>query len=183
MSSIYDVVITGASGAAPNNGFIDPKTVYSYMENADSTPANYANSLAKSRANHRHKNLIGTLFDNPVMKIVSITPGGSPTSDVAPSNLTVRVEVDGISVVTTRDENNSNAILTGVAAVKRIFARPLIRVSTAVGMEVYDPTQSGAPGNTTQYARTGPRFVAETVGYVYSTLTAAEAAVSVTQVS
>ena len=138
--SLYQVTITENNEAAPNDGFVDPTTVYQYLSLSDSPPTTYAASVAKSRANRRHKWV------------------------VLPS---------------TPDENNPGVILTDVAAVTRFFARCLIR-SEITMLEALDPTLATAPGNTTQYARTGPRFDLQTVGPVFDSLSAAEAAITTT---
>jgi hypothetical protein len=180
--SIYDITIAGTAGAAPADGFIDPKTVYAYGNDTSPTkPTSYAKSLAKSRANRRHKSVVGMVQFYSGMQITNVTLGGSPTADAPASNIVYRIEIADVNAVVTKDENNAGAILTGVPAIRRIFARALAKAETVL-LDVLDPTTATAPGNTTSYARAGTRFNIETVGALYANVTAAEAGVTVTLV-
>lgn len=181
--SIYDITIAGTSGAAPSDGFIDPKTVYAYT-NATATdkPTTYAASLAKARGNRRHKNVLSAVQFNSAIHIASVTPGGSPNANTAPTNIVYRVHISDINAISTPDESNKPAKLTGNAAVKRLFARALVR-SESVLLEVLDPTTATAPGNSTPFARAAARFNIETVGALYNTLVAADSAVTITPVA
>ena len=180
--SIYDITIAGVTAAAPADGFIDPKTVYAYANiSASDKPTSYANSLAKSRANRRHKNVIMAVQFYSGMQIISVTAGGSPSASVAPTNVVYRIEIGDVSLISTPDEHNAGQTLTGTAAIKRIIARALTK-SENVMLDVLDPTTATAPGNTTSYARAGTRFNVETVGPLYASLTLAEAGVTVTAV-
>lgn len=175
---LYDITIAGVSAAAPSDGFIDYKTVYVYgNEDAEDVPATYAASLAKARANHRHKSVVMSIQFYSGMQIVNVTLGGTPDSNTAPTSIVYQVDCD-LASVTTPDESSPGDTLTGEDAVKRIVARALVKAETKA-MEVLDPTTATAPGNTTLYARSGPRTNVETVGALYATLTLAEAGVTV----
>ncbi len=181
--STYDITIAGVGGAAPADGFIDPKTVYAYanVSSADK-PTSYANSLAKSRANRRHKNVVlGVQFFSG-LQIVSVTVGGSPSASTAPTNIVYRVTIGNVDSVAVEDENNAGETLKGIPAIKRIIARALIKQESIL-LDVLDPTTATAPGNNTAFARAGTRFNVETVGALYANLAAAEAGVSVTLVA
>lgn len=183
--NIYDITIAGVSGAAPSDGFIDPQTVYAYTNATPSDhPSTYATSLAKSRANRRNKNLINSIQFYSGMHIISMTVGGTPSCDVAPTSLIVRVEIGDVNSISVADESNAGATLTGLPAMKRIIARPLVNSETIM-LEVLDPTTNNAPGvnNATAYARAGARFNIETVGPLYTTIAAAEASITLTLVS
>ena len=180
--SIYDINIAGVTAAAPADGFIDPKTVYAYTNvNANDKPSSYANSLAKSRANRRAKNVVLGLQFYSGVQIVSVTAAGSPTASTAPTSIVYRISIDDINSVKVDDENNAGQKLTGTAALERIVARALCKQETVL-LDVLDPTTSTAPGNTTQFARAGTRFNLETVGALYANVAAAEAGITVTLV-
>ncbi len=157
-------------------GFVDPTTIYQYIE-AGETPANYANSLAKSRAHHRHKSIIMAIQFYSGLNVVDVVPVNSDV-DAPLTRVRYIVEIENINSVSVEDETNPGTMLTGTDAVQRIVARVLTRTWTRA-LEVFDPTTAVARGNTTPYARTGPRVVNDTIGPVYANLTAAEAAVSV----
>jgi hypothetical protein len=182
--STYDITVAGVGGAAPADGFIDPKTVYAYMNAlATDKPSSYVTSLAKSRANRRHKNVIMGIQSNSGMQIVSITATGSPDANTAPSSIVYRVEIGDINSISIADDTDiTNPPLKGIPAIKRIIANALQNAQTLM-LEVLDPTESVAPGNTTPFARTGPRFNIETVGALHANRSAAEASVTVALVS
>ena len=181
--SIYDITIAGVGGSAPSDGFIDYKTVYVYMNasNGSDAPSTLAKATAKARANRRHKSVVTSLINYGALTITTITATGSPNCDTAPSTMVYRLEGD-IARVSTPDEANSGQTLTGMAAVKRIVARALLKAET-VGLEVFDPTTSTAPGNSTLYNRTGPRFFEAVVGALYTVRATAEASITVALVS
>ncbi len=179
--SIYDITIASVGGASPSDGFIDSKNVYQYMADASpTTPTNFALATAKSRANRRHKAVVNMIDFYSNFEMVAVIQGGSPTASTNPTNMVYRVMGD-LANISTRDELNQGQTLVGEAAVKRIVARALAKTEK-VGLEVFDPTMSTAPGNATSYNRTGPRFIEETVGPLYGSLAAAEASVTVTLV-
>lgn len=174
---LYDITISG-TGTSAAQGFIDPKSIYQYgNENAGDVPGTFEESLAKARANHRYKSLVLAIQFYSGMQIMETTVAGGDAS-TAPTALTLVVDIDKLSAVTTPDEANAGVVLSGEDAVKRIVARALTR-SWSRALEVFDPTEEAARGNTVEYARTGPRIINETVGALFGSLTAAEAAVSV----
>ena len=175
--SVYQVTITGNYGSAPNDGFIDPTTVYAYVNLGDGLPTDYPTSVAKSRANRRHKWVVLGVMGNSSLQIVEFNATGSPNCNTAPTTMVYQASSETIPA--TLDENNAGVTLTGVAAVTRFFARCLIRSETLI-LEALDPTQGVVPGNSTPYARTGPRFEIQTVGPVFASLAAAEAAITTT---
>ena len=175
--SLYQVTITENNEAAPNDGFVDPTTVYQYLSLSDSPPTTYAASVAKSRANRRHKWVVLGIMGNSSLQITEFNATGTPDCNTPPATMVYQATTEVLP--STPDENNPGVILTDVAAVTRFFARCLIR-SEITMLEALDPTLATAPGNTTQYARTGPRFDLQTVGPVFDSLSAAEAAITTT---
>jgi hypothetical protein len=179
---LYDITIAGIGGTAPSDGFIDPKTVYAYMEaNKTDLPTSYANALAKSRANVRNRDVMASIQTYSQMEIKSVTATGSPSASTPPSSIIIRVSVNDVADVVTRDENNAGALLTGDAAVKRIIARALVKSMIGV-MDIFDPTKTTAPGNATPAIRTGTRFNTETTGALYANLATAGSSVTITAV-
>lgn len=172
-------IVIQNSNTDPEEGFLDSNTIYQYIEGGD-IPTFYANALAKARAFHRHRSMILAIQFYSGMRVVNVVTSDAVVDD-APTQIAYTIEIDDLDSVTTPDELNNGATLTGIAAIERIAARVLTRTWTRA-LEVYDPTTTTARGNTTPFARTGPRVVNDTIGPVYSTLAAAEAAISVTNV-
>lgn len=185
MSSIYDIVISGASftgNTTPREGFLDLKSVYTYMANTSTLPTSLATATAKAKANRRYRNLILMIqtMGNAYVRANSVTGGGI---DSAPTSITVRIEFEhGDNTLYTADESNAGQWLTGIAAIKRCAARALT-LNEAVHLETFDPTtvaqnKNGAVVNTPKGITS---FIA-TVGNVAADLTAAEAAITVTKI-
>lgn len=187
MSNIYDVTIAaaGLGGVAPADGFIDPKSSYSYMDTAGDAPNTAALGKAKMRANRRYKGLIMKVHEMCNAYVLQTTAPGA-TADTAPTSLTVRFEIEqGDQVLKTADEQNAGQWLTGAAALKRCVARALMREETR-NNEYYDPTV--VPGRDIDGADNagiarGPVINIETVGALAASIATAEAAITVTKVS
>lgn len=178
---LYDVTIAGVTEAAPSDGFIDYKTVYVYG-NAypEDLPSTYDDSLAKARAYNRHKAVTGLVAHYGNIEIVGVSTTGSPDADTAPASIIYRIDCV-LDHVNTEDEENPGESLTGNDAIKRIFARALVRERT-LALEVLDPTKATAKGNETAFARAGARTNIETVGALYDSLSAAEGGITITAV-
>ncbi len=181
-ATVYDITIAGIGGSGTATGFIDPKTVYVYMEAGSNPPASYTTSLSKCRGNRRYKHILFSLESMTNTYVTALTPTGG-TVDAAPSALVIRIEVEqGDDALITRDEDNAGQFLTGALAIKRCVSRALIRDETRL-MEVLDPTAATAPGNNTSFARTGPRMNVETVGKLAANIAAADSSITVTKIS
>jgi hypothetical protein len=179
LSTLYSVTIAGVNNAAPADGFIDYTTIEQYMAQG-SIPTTYAQTTAKERANIRFKFLQQQIQNEANVYLTNfVAAGGSSTA--APSSFTFTAEVErGDSVLFTRDETNNNAEMTGMDALTRWIARALIESRTTIS-DVYDPTKETTPGNSTPAARFGVRETSITVGKLYSNLTTATAAITVTK--
>lgn len=178
MQTSYSVQITNATAAAPGNGFIDPTTIEAYMA-ANSLPATYAQCQAKERGNVRFDFLQQQVQLEANVYMTNLTASGaSATAEATSFSFTAVVE-RGDDVLVTRDESNPGSYLTGTAALKRWVARALVESRTCFG-DIYDPTLATTPGNTTTAARYGIRTEQITVGALKTTLTAAEALITVT---
>lgn len=174
---MFRITISAISAAAPRDGFIDPTTIEAYRA-AGSSPATYAQSVAKERANVRYRILVSELQRNGNLYIGTVTAAGADAV-TAPASLVLDVTPDlSFDPVQTEDETDPGAILTGTDAIKRMVARALMR-GTEGRREIFDPTLSAAPGNTTQALRRTPRLEDLTTGPLVASLAAAEASVTV----
>jgi hypothetical protein len=185
MGSIYDVTIAAINNAAPADGFIDPKSSYSYMDTDGDAPNTLANAKAKMRANRRYKTLIMQVQYMMNAYVVSVSAPGA-TADTPATSLNVRFDIEkGDSSLVTEDENNAGVMLTGEAALKRLVARSLLVAETR-NFEFFDPTVVPGrqiDGSANAGIARGPVINKETVGALAATIAAAEAAVTVTKVS
>lgn len=175
--TVYKITIANATGAAPANGFVDNTTIEQYMA-AGSSPTTYAQCQAKERANIRFSMLCQQLgLEANVYVTDMVATSASATAEAAPFVIHATIE-RGDGVLSTRDESNAGATLTGTAALKRWAARALIEART-LNAAIVDPTLTGAPGNATTAMRVGVRTESLVVGAVAANLTAAEALITV----
>ncbi len=186
MSNVYDVVIDGSGFSAlssPQDGFIDPTTIYQYMTQNGDAPTNLAAATAKARANKRFRNIILQVHFMCNAYVLALTPTGGDV-DTPPSALTIRFEIEhGDGSLTTADESNAGQRLTGIAALKRCVARAMV-MDQVRDTEIYDPTATTIVQNGADV--TIPRGIVSNItdiGPVAANLTAAAAAITVTKIS
>jgi hypothetical protein len=187
--SVWDVTITaaGLGGAAPADGFIDPKSTGQYIDQDATAPTTVANATAKGRANRRYREIVNAVayWVNAGVTGFVVT-GGDANS--APTS--IKITFSANQTLQTPDENNAGVTLTGAAAIKRAVARALMASDVARKFEIYNPTSTGvnrqidgaAPAGA-QIKAVGPQLIIAQVGALAANLTAAEAAITVAQVS
>lgn len=184
MGPIYDVVITTLAGAAPADGFIDPKSSYQYMDQDGDAPDSLAAAQAKFRANRRFKRLVNEVNGLGNAYLISAVTTGA-TADTAATSITIRFQIEHSFTPSTPDESNPGTTLTGPAAIKRAVARALVLTETNVRCEYYDPTlQVGRDidGDPNAGQPKGAVIRDETIGACAADLATAEAAITVTLV-
>jgi hypothetical protein len=122
---------------APKNGFIDNTTVEKYRASAE--PASLTTSLAKERGNIRYTKMLENISENSTpVDILNIVATGADVNTEA-TTFAFTVVYDRVNSVYTRNELSSNAIITGIAALKRQVARTFAQ-SIVKNTVVYDPT-------------------------------------------
>lgn len=182
--SIYDVTIAAILAAAPSDGFIDPKTSYSYMDTASDAPNNIANAKAKMRANRRYKQVIWQVQRMCNAYVNSVTCDA--TADLPATSITIRFEFEhGDDDLLIEDENNAGQWLSGALAIKRCVARAMTIAETR-NIEYFDPTVVTGrqiDGQANAGIAHGPVINIETIGALTNSLSTAEAAVTVTKIS
>jgi hypothetical protein len=168
---LYEFEIAGASGAAPNDGFIDNLKYQQRiaLENI-AWPAGTL-GLRKSRANFRWTRL-GNDVNALGAKITFVDPVDATSA--LPATI-FKLQIIVPTWVRTLDENNLGDELFGIDAVKRVMARVLIETNTQKIEWI-----NGGTGGVGGLGEKGPTNSIETIGYVYSTLNAAESAISET---
>ena len=182
--SRFRVTINRIDGAADANGFIDPIKVERYMADAMDDADSYEKSKEKERANVRwdwviqHVQSMGNLY-------VSDIDTGSADANTPPDVLafTLTTERDE-GMLITHDEQNPGQELTLAPAIKRCIARALMQKRDTVMVDIYDPTKTRNPWdqNAPALERVGARSVALSVAAIVSSLTAANAAITVTKI-
>ena len=193
--SFYFITITNPGGSAPSDGFIDNTKIENYLANAVGAdgmnessldnfnpPITLANSQAKARANFRYNSMVAQMGFVGNMYISNTTAvGGSATSDPTSFSFNVAVE-HGDGSLMTWDELNANTVITTPAAVlARTISRAMIQ-NSVVNEMILDPTPKttfGTYGATVSVPRYGERFENLAVGPLFSSLTTANAAVTV----
>lgn len=174
----YRVTIAGVTATAPRDGFIDNKTVERHVADGATAPTTYAQTTAKERANIRFDFLQQQIQLQANVYIVDIeTAGATATTPATSFVFTAQVE-RGDEVLYTLDEQNVGQVLTGEDALKRWVARSLTIARNTYG-DIYDPTKTTTPGNSTPEARYGVRLEKFDVGALAADLTAAEALVTI----
>jgi hypothetical protein len=185
-STFYRVSIANATAAAPQNGFVDHTSVERYLADA-AAPAGFdaADSQAKERGNLRFENIMASLGVMATYRLSNIVAtGATADTEANPFAFTVEFEL-GDDVLYALDELNSNAVMTGAAAIRRWVARGLMvggTSGTTVMFDYYDPTDVDLVG-TTGTAPRGQRQVRLALRPPVANLTAAEALVTVTKIT
>lgn len=182
-STFYRVTIAGVTAAAPADGFIDNGTVERYLAEAPMPGGfSFAQAVAKERANVRYDMVVAQMGLMANLYVDNITKPAA-AANAAPSSFAFTVEVErGDTVLDTHDELNSGARITGANAIRRCVARALVLTKDDFA-DIYDPTATPAPGNTTVAARMGVRIQRITVGALFANLAAAEAGITVTKIA
>jgi hypothetical protein len=182
----YSVRITnGVTGAAPADGFIDPKRLEVEAYNQTPTGLTLALCQAKRRGNLRWAeifNQIG-LVTNCYLSHSSIVSDATFKTEPTSVSFVLFVE-HGDDWLVTQDELTPGAVLTGVACLKRCIARGLATPLNRQ-IDIYDPTPvAGAwGGGTTSVPRTGSR-INPASGFTiapYATISSAEGMITVTK--
>lgn len=110
-----------------------------------------------------------------------VATGANANTEASAFSFVLEVE-KGDSILSTPDELNTGATLTGTNAMSRAIARALVENRT-INWGVFDPTTSAAPGNTTATSRVGgQRIVAVQVGNPYNSLTTAGSSITITKI-
>jgi hypothetical protein len=178
----YRVVVTGsgfAALAAPSDGFVDNLNTLLYAAADGTYPTTLDLSRAKERANARWEEIMvqTQMILTPVM-VTAIEKTGSPNADTAPATLAFTIMYDREPYVyTPNTENVPSGVetLTGEAAVKRMVARALM-IEKSTNRDIYSPVMlDGNPQ--------GLMYEDITTGALTTSLTDAEAAISVTRVT
>jgi hypothetical protein len=180
-STWFRVTINGAAAptTAPKDGFIDNKSIETYVGEGSAAPTTLVQTTAKERANIRFKFLQQQLQLEGNVYIQDIVATGGSSVAAPTSFVFTAVSERGDEMLFTRDETASGAPLTGIPALTRMIARALCEARTINAM-VFDPTKTPTAGNSTPEARFGQRNVAVEVGAVASNLTTAAATVTIT---
>lgn len=173
-ATYYRVAITTLTGGANGDGFIDHNRIEQYMGAASPTiPTTVANSISKERANIRYDNMVSTLGLLGNLYIVQNVAVGADANTPATSYTFLLISEHGDSVLSTPDELNVGATLTGAAAIKRAIARSFMINNIDFG-DYYDPT------TTSPDATYGIRIEKVTAGALTTTISAGETAITVT---
>lgn len=183
LTTLYrvDIAATAMGGAAPADGFIDHTPIENYIASG-SEPTALANSLAKERGNLRYRAVREQLHQIANMAITNRVATGA-NADTAASTYSFTLEVErGDSVLSTRDESNNGAELTGAVAIKRAIARAMITPVTAT-TTYFDPTKTASAGNATTAARNPAVIATVTADKLTTTLSAAEGVITVTKIA
>jgi len=194
--SFYRISISGSSGSAPNDGFVDNLRMEDYLSNSvgadginESSLDNFSptvtltNSLAKRRANIRYNGIVAQMGLVTTIYISNVVAfGANATTPATTFNFDVLVD-HGDGSLATWDENNPGTVITNsVAVLARTVSRALI-ANVTVQADVLDPTANTGTGvlaSSKSVPRYGVRYESLSVGPVYSTLTTANAAITVT---
>lgn len=185
-----EVVNTGFSTTAPNNGFIDDKRVWQYSGFSSSAPytpgttipTNLVTSQKKARGYLRWEQLrknVGNLGSVSVFNNVDPTGG---TIDNSPTEIDFTVGYDYVDSLIVDDETSPGTNLSGTAAISRLIARVFAYSYTAL-VPIFHPEldPQNRPYNIRyEFITAGPPAPGASVS---ARLTAAEANITVTQVA
>jgi len=194
-TNFYRVTIlsSGLSTVTPGNGFIEllrawenpnynalPSKAPNGPIPGTDIPSSVLNGTSKARGNYRwhqiRKNL--SLACSPSYFGDQTDQLGTPgTIDNPPTRIDFTVGYDRVGSLQVYDDLNPGAILVGAAAVKRSIAIVLANTYNVV-WDVLDPTF-----DVNSHRIQGARAVALTVGALANNLTAAEAVITVTQIT
>lgn len=181
-TTFYRVSIANATAAAPQNGFVDAKPIERYLAEGAAAGLSLATSQAKERANLRYDSIVNSMAVMANCYVTNIVAtGASGTAEASPFAFTVEVE-QGDNVLSTPDELNVPAILTGAPALRRCVARGLMMGGTSgttMMFDYYDPSASVV----TPTIPVGSRLDLLTVRPPVANLAAAEALVTVTKIA
>lgn len=182
LSTFYRVSIAGISGSGDAAGFIDNMKVEQYMANG-SVPSTFTASTNKVRANIRYKNVIEKLQSMGNVYISNVVATAA-NANVGPTTFSFTIETErGDEVLTTLDENNTGTEISGAAAISRCVARGIVESRLNYVYAVYDPTATksfNGPGAANAIARRGSVTTTFNVNAVTTSLSTAEAAITVT---
>jgi hypothetical protein len=195
LPSFYRISISGPTNSAPADGFVDNMRAEQYLANAvgadgtnesslDNLPAfTLANSMAKKRGNIRYNEVVaqmGLVGNINISNIVAT--GASATSSATTFNFDVIIE-HGDGSLRTWDETSPGTVLTNPQTViARTISRALI-ANVTVQADILDPTANtsvGVLGATRSTPRYGVRYESLIVAPVYSSLSTANSAITVT---
>jgi hypothetical protein len=179
--AFFNCSITQVLLATPSDGFIDFKSPRGYIVDNGTDletgwPTNLPLSLAKSRAYLRWQTIIQQLETtiSPVETTSLIAPGAD--ANTPPTSVSFSVAYDRPDFLATTDELNPGVTLYGTAAIKRFIARALVATITR-NVLILNPASVNGPqahyGESTQELSVGPLF---------TTITAAEAVITVIQI-
>jgi len=185
LTNLFNVTITLPTQSSPNDGGIDPNTCAYYMYQDSGTTNTTEAGYAKARGNIRFKFLCQQVsFMQNVALTNVIAVGADQNTD--PTSLTFTAEVErGIDTLNTPDEENTGVILTGISALIRMIARALIEQRLSIETDVYISTETTLPpgqGSATAADRNPDLITDIDVGPIASSLTAATALITVTQI-
>jgi len=142
LSTFYTVTINRIVGSGDSAGFVDSTPVQQYMVSG-LTPNTLVDSMNKTRANIRYKNIIENLQSMGNIYVPEVDSDGGINS--SPTAITLTLEIErGDDILTTQDELNSGEYLYGIAAIKRCVARGLMETRSDYTYSVYDPTMTTA---------------------------------------
>lgn len=184
-STFYRVSIANATATAPQDGFVDATTIEQYIAAAGVGSLTKAQSVAKERANLRWENIVASLGVMATCKVSNIVASAADIdSEATTFAFTVEFEL-GDSILHALDELNSDAVLTGAAAIKRWVSRGLMvggTSGTTVMFDYFDNTSVDLVG-TSGTAPAGQRQEYLVLRPPVANLTAADALVTVTKIS
>lgn len=180
MTTYYRVEIDAINEPTPSDGFIDHTKIETYMA-AGSVPSTFEKSMEKDRANERflivreQLHLIGNMYFSNI-------EAPDADADTPPTSFSFVIQVErGDESLATEDETSAGTWLTADDAIRRAVARALM-VERTNNNDIYDPTETTAPGNNLAYPRRAARILNYMVGKLVDNLTDAEAAVTVTKI-
>lgn len=183
LSTFYTVAINRIAGSGDSAGFVDATSVQKYMV-SNVTSNSIVDSMNKTRANIRYKNIIETLQSMGNIYVPTVTSDGAINS--SPTVITLTLEVErGDDILITQDELNAGEYLYGIDAIKRCVARGLMKTRNDYTYSVFDPTLTpaninGVIGNAA--IRHGSFITTFNIARLVSNLADGEAACSVSKV-
>lgn len=158
------------------------------QQNGEVWPTAKTNAVDIAKAGIRYQAMIGqlSLLANFEILPESIERTGRTADAPAQTyEFTITFYRDRVSYLKTEDENNPGTILEGVDAIKRAIARA-IAVDYVQNYSFWDPTVTVTRTNTNTTEETTPprgwAYEAVTAEKLYADITAAEAAITVTEI-
>jgi hypothetical protein len=179
--AFFNCSIIQVNQPAPSDGFVDFTSPRGYIVGNGSDletgwPTDLSHSLAKTRAYLRWQTIIQQLETtvSPVETTSFLASGAD--QNTPPTSVSFTVAYDRPDFLYTADELNVGVTLYGTAAIKRFIARALTATITR-NVLVLDPTIIA--GLQAHYGESTQEI---TVGPLFTTITAAEAVITVIQV-